>query len=171
MDVKNMHTLEQEFRESFELHADALFKYCSFKVSERELATDLVQETFMKTWVFLTEGGTVDSMKPFLFRTLRNLIIDHYRRKKSVSLDALTEDGFDPGVDETEELFDKLDGTRVKDLLRDLPQEYGDIIFMRYVENMSLDEIAMATGLTKNTATVRIHRGLQKLKKLFEHEY
>ena len=165
-----MQAYEEKFKEAYDLHVDALFKYCSFKVSDRELAKDLVQETFMKTWSYVAGGGQVDSMKPFLFRTLGNLIIDHYRKKKSVSLDALAEDGFDPGEDETEALFDSLDGKRAAELIKDLPEEYSEVIFMRYIEEMSLDDIAAATGLTKNAATVRVHRGLQKLKTLFEHE-
>lgn len=160
----------QAFEAAYEEHVDALFSYCAFKVSDREVARDLVQETFTKTWLHLAQGGKIDTFKPFLYRTLRNCIIDHYRKKKSVSLDALAEDGFDPGEDTSERLLDSLDGTRAKALLGKLPEEYADIIYMRYIEEMSLEEIAQATGLTKNTAGVRVHRGLQKLKALFEHE-
>lgn len=165
-----MQERETQFEEAYELHVDALFTYCSFKVNDRETAKDLVQETFTKTWIFIAGGGTVDAMKPFLFRTLRNLIIDYYRKKKPVSLDSMTEDGFDPGADETEELFEKIDGARAVALLRELPADYGDILYMRYVEGLSLEEIAPVLGVTKNTATVRAHRGLKMLKKLFEHE-
>ena len=168
--VITMEQKEEQFKEAFDLYTDVLFKYASFKVSDREQAKDLVQETFMKTWVFMEGGGVVDSIKPFLFRTLGNLVIDYYRKRKTVSLDALAEDGFDPGEDDTEGLLEKMDGAIAAKLLTDLPPEYGDVIFMRYIESMSLDEIADATGLTKNAATVRVHRGLQKLKVLFEHE-
>jgi RNA polymerase sigma-70 factor, ECF subfamily len=160
----------EAFEAAYEEHVDALFSYCAYKVSDREAARDLVQEAFMKTWSHIAGGGTVDNFKPFLYRILHNLIIDYYRKRKSLSLDALAEEGFDPGEDETGRLEAILDGTRAAALLRQLPEDYGSIVFMRYIQEMSLEEIAEATGLSKNAATVRVHRGLQKLKSLFNHE-
>ena len=60
-----------------------------FKVSNRELGEDLVQQTFMKTWIYLTKGGEVKNMKAFLYHILNNLIIDEYRKKKAFSLNFL----------------------------------------------------------------------------------
>jgi RNA polymerase sigma-70 factor (ECF subfamily) len=164
-----MKTLQEQFTKAYEDHVDVLFRHCLFKINDRELAKDLVQNTFMKTWVYLVEGGQIDSLKAFLFRTLNNLIVDEYRKRKTVSLDALADDGFDPGADESDALFDSMDGRRALALLPKLPDNYREVIFMRYVKELSLEEIAASTGESKNTLSVRIHRGLRKLKELFEH--
>lgn len=157
------------FTEAYHSHADSLFRHALFKVSDRELAKDLVQETFTKTWAYIAKSGTVESLKPFLFRTLNNLIIDEYRKRKNSSLDELMDEGFDIGVDNSESLFDTLDGERALALLRKLPQEYQDVIYMRYVEGLSPQEISEILGESKNTLSVRIHRGLKKLEQLLEH--
>ncbi len=166
-----MSTYERDFIQAYHDNADALFRYCLFKVSDRERAIDLVQECFTKTWSYVAEGKTVDSFKPFLYRTLNNLIIDEYRRKKDTSLDALVDQGFDVGMDPREALLDSLDGKRAVALLQKLPEEYREVIYLRFVDGLSFAEIADATGENTNTLTVRAHRGIKKLKELITYGY
>lgn len=82
---------EREFTQAYEEHADALFRHCYFRVSNRERALELTQEAFMKTWDSVAQGKEINNYRAFLFRVLNNLIIDEYRKKKSTSLDALLE--------------------------------------------------------------------------------
>ena len=76
---------EKAFLEAFESYSDALFRHASFRISDRERAYDLTQDTFLKAWDYLAGGGTVKQYKSFLYRILHNLIIDEYRKKKSSS--------------------------------------------------------------------------------------
>jgi RNA polymerase sigma-70 factor (ECF subfamily) len=161
---------EQQFIEAYNEHADALFRFAYFKVSDRDLAKDLVQETFMKTWSYRVDGGQVANMKAFLFRTLGNLIIDHYRKHKATSLDSMMEDGFEPASDNHDAFIDQLDGERALLLVKQLPDAYRDVVFMRYVDELSLEEISEITGESKNAVTVRVHRGIKKLQALYEHK-
>ncbi|MEK7642115.1 MAG: RNA polymerase sigma factor, partial [Patescibacteria group bacterium] len=83
---------EKAFNEIYAAHADALFRFCLVKVSDRERALDLTQDTFTRFWQRLVEESeTIDKPKTFLFAIARNAIIDWYRKKKSVSLDAMTD--------------------------------------------------------------------------------
>lgn len=97
-------------------------------------------------------------------------MIDHYRKRKpESSLDILEEDsGFEPGVDETQSMMDKIDGEEALKLLDRLPEIYKEVIFMKYVEELTLSEISEIVGETENTIAVRIHRGIGKLRKLYE---
>ena len=81
--------IESAYLAAFEENADALFRHASYRVSDRERARDLTQDTFLKTWDYLSGGGEIRNFKSFLYRTMHNLIIDEYRKKKSSSLDAL----------------------------------------------------------------------------------
>ncbi len=47
-----------------------------FKVNNRAISKDLVQDTFIKTWIYLVKGGKIDIMKAFLYHVLNNLIVD-----------------------------------------------------------------------------------------------
>ncbi len=152
-------------------HADfekGLLRHAHFRVSDKVLCEDLVQDTFMKTWVYLVKAGKIDLMKPFLYHVLNCLIIDEYRKKKSTSLDALLDKGFEPGSDDFGRAVDMLDGAVAVELIKALPVAYQKIMTLRYVDDLSLSEIALETGLTKNSVAVKTHRGMEKLRILYE---
>lgn len=140
---------------------------CS-KVSDRGVCLDLVQDTFVKTWSYLVKGGKIDIMKAFLYHILNNLIVDEYRKHKTVSFDALLEKGFEPIIDNSRRLFNSLDGKAASLLIKFLPEKYQKIMQMRYVKNLSLQEISLITGQTKNAIAVQAYRGLEKLKRLYD---
>ncbi len=139
-----------------------------FKVGNHATGEDLVQDTFMKTWKHLVNGGKIHMMKAFLYHILNHLIIDEYRKRKSSSLDDLLEKGFEPGVDDTEQLFNKFDGKALLLLIHRLPLKYRDILNMHYIKDLTLSEMSAITGTSKNTIAVQMHRGVKKLKSLYE---
>lgn len=167
-----MQQSHKQFIEAYERYSDDLFRYCFFKLSDREQAKDLLQETFSRAWQYLEKGINVGNLKAFLYKILANLIIDEYRKRKpNDSLESLHDEGFDPSFDDTDRWIDVIDGTKALKLIRDIPSPYGEAVFMRYVQELSLSEIAQITGESENTIAVRIHRGLNKLRALFYHEH
>jgi RNA polymerase sigma factor (sigma-70 family) len=106
-------------------------------------------------------------MKAFLFHVLNNLIIDEYRKNKPVSLDTLTENGFQVSIDDSEKMFNMIDGKTAIMLIPLLSEKYRDVISMHYLDDMPIKEIAEKTNQTRNTVTVQIHRGVGKLAVLF----
>ena len=148
-------------------HKKKLNSYAFLKVRNQAVSEDLVQETFTKTWKYLVKGGQVDVMKAFLYHILNNLIVDEYRKRKTLSLDAILEKGFEPASDASENILDMLDGEAAMQLIQRLPPMYQNVIRMRYVQGLSLKEISLITGKSKNTMAVQVHRGLAKLKQLY----
>jgi len=67
-------------------------------------------------------------------------------------------------VHDVDTLINILDGRSGLLLIQRLPEKYQKIMRMRFTENMSLEEMSIATGQTKNALSVQIHRGLQKLR-------
>ena len=110
-------------------------------------------------------------MKYFLYNVLNNLIIDEYRKRKNTSLEILLEKGFDPSADNSQTMFDVLDGKVLVILIDYLPKKHRQVLNLRYVQDYSIEEIAKITGQTRNTVTVQAHRGLEQLKVLYkEHK-
>lgn len=95
--------------------------------------------------------------------------MDEYRKRKTTSLDVLIEKGYEPKTRHSERLFDILDGKAVLLLIKRLPETYKRVMRMRYVQDLSLKEISLITGQSKNTIAVQVHRGLEKLKLLYTH--
>jgi RNA polymerase sigma-70 factor (ECF subfamily) len=167
----------QAFEEAYTHLSDELFRHASMRLSDRDRALELTQECFLKTWEYVQKGNKIDEFRPFLYRTLRNLIIDEYRRKKSRSLESML-----VGTEETdvevlmpadesntlEAAVDRFEGTRALKALQTLPDIYREVLILRYVESLSPKEIAEYIGESENAVSVRIHRGLKKLKSVLE---
>ncbi len=172
-----MDALEQQFTAAFEAHNDELFRHAVMRLPERERALEITQECFMKVWSYAQKGGEVREWRPFLFQTLRNLIIDEYRKKKAVSLEGLvSEEGESSEAllppDETNTLeaaMERLDAKAAIALLPELPQIYSEILTLRYVESLTPREIGEIIGESENVVSVRIHRGLKKLRQMLDH--
>ena len=148
-------------------YENTLKAYSFFKIHDRATCEDLVQETFLKTWSYLMKGGKIRAMKSFLYHVLNNLIVDQYRKRQTSSLDVLIEKGFEPSEDNTERQSNIFDGKKVIQLLKRLPKKYKKIMEMRYMRDLSLEEISKITKQSKNTVAVQTHRGLEKLKPIF----
>ncbi|KKU51191.1 MAG: hypothetical protein A3F26_03185 [Candidatus Ryanbacteria bacterium RIFCSPHIGHO2_12_FULL_47_12b] len=160
----------EEFLRAYDKYADAIFRHCYFRLSDRELAQDTAQETFTRTWKYIADGGDVKNIRAFLYRVAHNLIIDEWKRKKAVSLEELAEKGFDPKDDNNVDLANVFDAREAAKVLELLDKPYREVVVMRYIDDMSPKEIARILGETENTISVRIHRALKKAKELLNHE-
>src|SRR3989338_1326086 len=152
----------QDFERGLNSHA-------FFKVNNHATGENLVQDTFMKTWIYLVKGGKIEMMKAFLYHILNHLIIDEYRKHKTTSLDVLLEKGFEPSIDDSKGLFNILDGRAAILLIGKLPLKFQKIMRMKYVQDLSLQEMSLITGESRNSMAVQVHRGLAKLKLLYNH--
>lgn len=160
---------EADFYLIYEEYSDAIFRHALFRVSNRETAKDLTQETFIKTWQAVEKGQDIENIKAFLYKVASNLIIDHYRKRKEISLDFLKDSGLD-FVKESEHNIDFMDLNRVLAALNKLPEKYRQAVEMRYIEDMQPKEIAALLGKSENSVSVQIHRGVEQLKKYLGSE-
>ena len=170
---------EEAFKKAYEQYSDELFRHCSLRLPDRERALEITQETFVRVWEYIVKGKgeEIRSFRPFLYRTLHNLIIDEYRKAKTQSLEALVdaEEGESieallptDNTNTMETAINRFDGNMVLEKLQGLPDLYREVLVMRYVESLSLKEIAEALDERENAISVRIHRGLKKLRSLME---
>jgi RNA polymerase sigma-70 factor, ECF subfamily len=156
----------EKFIEAYDAYADAIFRHCYYRLSNHEQAKDIMQDAFMKTWNYIAKGNTVENIRAFLFKVANNLIVDYVRKKKDISLDELQEQGFDPGLDETERTQRQIDSRAILAVVEQLDQKYRDVVLMRFIDEFSPKEIAEILGEKENAVSVRIHRGLAQLRKL-----
>ena len=162
-------SMEQTFLRIYDEFANRVFRHCYFRVSNREKAKDITQETFKRIWEYFSSSGVMlQNEKAFVFRIANNLIIDSYRKKKEDSLDVLQEAGFDIGFDERESIMNMISHQEIIKLLDELDPKYKDAIVMRYIDDMSVKDMASVAGVSENVISVRIHRGLLKIKDIIK---
>lgn len=163
---------EERFLKAFDAYADPLFRHAALRLSDRERAIEIVQDTFTKVWRYLREKHEISSFRSFLYKVLNNLIIDEYRRRKETSLDAILEiEGVDEGMfpelreEPLEDMINAMDGQQILDVLHELPDMYRKPIILRFVDGLTPKEIAEVTGESENVISVRIHRGIKAIRK------
>lgn len=160
--------MEQQFLLAYDAYADALFRYCWFRVYDRNRAQDLTQETFIKAWKSISEGTDVNNIRAFLYRIVKNLIIDESRKKKEESLEALQDNGFEPEAQEHGQSADYLDGKIAIETLNQLDEIYRESVYLRYVEHWKPKEIAEHLGETQEVVSTRITRGIKKMREIMK---
>lgn len=160
-----MKNTEAQFNEAYREYADEIFRFCHYRVFDRERAKDITQETFIKTWKQMADGVEIKNVRAFLYRVARNLVIDASRKKTTTSLEDLAEAGFEPAA-ETTNHHDIIDGATAITYIQKLDPMYREVLLLRFVHDFSPKEIAEHLEETQNVISVRINRGLKQLKNL-----
>lgn len=161
---------EKQFIESYDKYSDAIFRYCYYRVFDREKAKDFVQEAYCRTWKYMIDGNHIDNIRAFLYRTATNVIIDESRKKKSASLDYIMEKGFSPSVDTRQKTENYFMGKEIINIVQSLEEKYRDVIMMKYVDDLSTKEMAFILNETEGNIYVMINRGLQKVKDIISKQ-
>jgi RNA polymerase sigma-70 factor (ECF subfamily) len=166
--------LERLFLKAYDDYADAIFRHIALRLGDREQARELMQDTYMKAWEYLSGGKSVQNMRAFLYRVANNLIIDTARRRKLRTVQSLEEmreeQGFDPPAEEDNSAKTNIDAERVLPVLQSIDESLRTPLVMRYVDGFSPSEIAELLGISANVVSVRIHRGMEALRSRLPHE-
>lgn len=146
-----------------------LLRYLVYFTSRRELAEDLVQETWLRV---LERAGQYDPrlrFEPWLFSIARNLAIDHLRKHQGATHRMYREDeaGANLPAPDLESPFlaaaRSEDAKRIGAALGALEPIYREALLLRFQEELSLAEIAQVARAPISTVSSRIHRGLSML--------
>ena len=142
---------------------DKIYRYCYFKMYDDQIAQDITQETFLR---FYKQGLNLGSDKelPYLYTIAKNLCIDHFRRRTTESLEEITEEVID---DPTENLISNL---TLRMTISKLPSDERELIFLRYVNEISIATICKITGLSRFAVYRRLSKSLKWLKEELKKE-
>lgn len=158
------------FKKTYEEQSDSIFRFCLTRVSNREQALDITQETFLRFWESLRGGKIILNNKAFLFTIAHRLVIDWYRKKKSISLDRILdgeEESYDlPDEKNTNNIEIGAEGRFLLEKINELELVYRDPVYLRFVEDLSPQEISNILNISANATSVRINRGLEELRKI-----
>jgi len=166
-----MKFVRENYEKAYDDFADAIFRYCCLRVSNREKAKDIMQETFIKVWERMTADGKSEilNIRAFLYKTAGHLIIDDYRKKKTESLDRLQAAGFDVASGGHKAIETSAELRGAMELMSELDDKYREVFIMRFVDEMSPSEIAETLGDSENNVSVKINRAAKKLREMLNH--
>ncbi|MBX2895520.1 MAG: sigma-70 family RNA polymerase sigma factor [Cyclobacteriaceae bacterium] len=164
---------EEAFEMLLHRHKSRIYTAIYMIVKDRYEAEDLLQDTFIKAVNTIKSGRYNEEGKflPWISRIAHNLAIDRFRRNKRYP-EVVLEDGsrvFD-SMQFSEESYEAKQlmrdtKSRLRDLIKELPEEQKQVLIMRHYLEMSFQEIADRTGVSINTALGRMRYALINLRK------
>jgi RNA polymerase sigma-70 factor (ECF subfamily) len=162
---------QQQFLEAYDKYAPAISRYCYYRVFDMEKAKDVVQETFTRTWKYMADGKKVENIRALLYRIATNIIIEESKKKKISSLDKIMEEGFAPFTDTRQKTQDHFTAEEIIVIIKTLNEKHRDVVLMKYVEELTTEEIAFALDETENNVYVMISRGLKLVRKIMKNRH
>ena len=172
---------KEAFAEIYDFYVVRIFRFVYLKTSSKETAEDITSDTFLRCWKYIkekSESGKKEIIKnnkigSFLYRIARNLIIDHYRRKKNMTVE-ITEEEQETIVDHKQdilaEISKKQEIEELREALGHLKDDYQEILILRYVEDLSMKEIAEITEKKEGAIRVQLHRATKTLEKVMKSQ-
>lgn len=156
-------------------YADYLFNYAVSRVSDAEIAKDLVQETFFAGLKSAKNYKGDAAERTWLIAILKRKVIDHYRKinsnkgKAEVRMtynsssetegDWLEEQVADPmSVLENSDIENEELGTAIQECISKLPKKQSLVFTMKTVQGMSTEDICNELDINPSNLWVMIHR-------------
>ena len=157
-------------REAFNLlyvhYLNNLYRYIYVFTKSKELTEEIIQNVFVKIWDRRASLENVTCFKAYLYRSAKNLLVDEIRRSQ---VQSKAEMALKP---ETEAYHEESDTHLIykqyyqiaQDAINLLPEKRRQIVQMRIMDDLTLDEIAERLCISKNVVKKQLYAGLQFLR-------
>jgi RNA polymerase sigma-70 factor (ECF subfamily) len=157
-------------------HQSKIYGFIYSKLSDRDIADDIFQDTFIKVIKTLKSNSYNEEGKflPWVMRISHNLIIDYYRKNKKMPMFRETEEFsiFSIMSDNVPNIESQLITSQVESDLRklilELPEDQKEVLMMRMYQDLSFKEISELTGVSINTALGRMRYAIMNLRKVID---
>lgn len=175
--VRQAQKAPDAFAELYDQYYPKIFGYALRRTANFETAQDITSETFLKAlrklWQFRWRNVSFSS---WLYKIATNEINQHFRKaeyKKSISLEELQEQGFEPIsphdperelIEVQEELRQYQDFLEIQEKIVRLPAKYQEVIALRFFEKKQIKEIAEILGKKEGTIKSLLYRAIEKLR-------
>jgi RNA polymerase sigma-70 factor, ECF subfamily len=159
----------QDFEQAYLSYADKIYRFLYWQTRDQALAEDLTGEAFSKAWR-RRDSFREGSVQAWLFQIARNLLIDYRRKKKEVPLDdTMTIIGSleQESLAVRAELADQI--WQMHKAIDTLPDNLRGVTVLRFIEELSVREVAEILDLSEANVRVLQFRALRRLRGILEH--
>ncbi len=159
---------EYAFVSLYNRHKQGIYAFCCKMLLDKELAADVLQDTFIRVYENRDRLLSTSAFKSWLYTIARNQCLNHLaRNKRSVPLDPNRHDKKAPitpigGLEKAEQV------ELVNYLLAKLSDEYREAVILREYQNLSYEDIAAITRSSISSVKSRLFKARRKLAKLID---
>lgn len=157
----------KEFDTLYQKHANELFRFCYFRLRNKETAQDTVAECF--TRFLQTESSVVKEPRAWLFKVCRNLMYDltirENTQKKTIPLEPEKTDMLSNEENLEQMVFNAENKAILQIKLEEMDRDTSEIIILKTWEEMTFKEISEIVGIEESAVKKRFYRGITTLQK------
>ena len=155
----------------FDIYADPMFAYGIKFISDRELVKDCIQNLFLRLMVHYQHLSEVSNVKSYLLISLRHELMRKIKQGHALSFDEDEQLKFHMELATAESMTEDAtddDTIRIKKVLTDelmkLKNKKKEALYLRYVQELPMSEIAVIMDMKNQSVRNLIHRAFQKLR-------
>ncbi len=161
------------FEALYTRHKGGLYRYLLRQCRDAAAAEELFQDVWMNLIRARLTYTVQARFTTYLYRLAHNRLIDHYRRTGRATITSLEEEAGNEAADPPDErerpqdeaLDAKRQAERLIQLIAELPETQREAFLMQQEGGMSVEEIAQATGVNRETAKSRLRYAMARLRK------
>lgn len=155
------------FGSLYDYYQPKIYRFVVLRVGRREEAEDLTHQVFLHAWQRIEEYRFLGfPFSSWLYRIARNAIVDHYRTKREATdieeVDLADATNLERDTDVLLQMH------RVRAALLELKDEHQDVIIMRFIEELSIKEVAGALDKTEGAVKLLQYRAMRELQKMLD---
>ncbi len=162
---------EEAFGLIYDHLAAKIYKFIYFRVGHKEIAEDILSDTFVKGWQKISQINSPAALSAWLYQIAKNNIIDYYRIKKETVNITDVENFLEDEVNPIDDTNLNIEQKKLLEVLKELPEEQQEVIKYKFFEDLENEEIAYIIGKTEGAVRVIQHRAITKLKELIKTKY
>jgi RNA polymerase sigma-70 factor (ECF subfamily) len=146
-------------------HGTALRRFVLNASRDPQLADDVVQETVLRVWQQAPQ--ITGSLRSYLFRTARNIMIDNYRKAQRRPREATERDGTDP-ADAADRVDDLLNKVLMEEALLRLSAEHREVLVALHYRRYTVQEASVRLNIPSGTVKSRAFYAVRALRTILD---
>ncbi|MDQ0848653.1 RNA polymerase sigma-70 factor (ECF subfamily) [Arthrobacter sp. B3I9] len=146
-------------------HGTALKRFVLSACRDPQLTEDVVQETVLRVWQQAPE--ITGSLRSYLFRTARNIMIDNYRKAQRRPLEAAAHDAAE-FADPTERVDELLNRVLIEEALLRLSSEHRDVLVALHYRRYTVQEASQQLNIPSGTVKSRAFYAVRALRTILD---
>lgn len=159
---------KNRFEEIYDANVEQIYRFLFLKLGSKDEAEDLTSKTFLRVWETVNRENPESGMKnprAYTYKIARNLLIDYYRQKResNIPIDDLVVEDKEKRPDEVAEIDSEME--RVRLALKELNDDYQNVIIWHYLNELTVEEIADLMNKSETNVRVTIHRAVSAIKR------
>jgi RNA polymerase sigma factor (sigma-70 family) len=162
------------FGELYKRYAGRVYAKCISMLNDEGLARDAMQEIFIKVLLNLSRFNAQSTFSTWVYSITYNYCIDLIRRKKKLNV-VFSEDvgklSKEVDVEVPDSVLLEIKQEQLREVMKAMPPGDKAILMMKYIDDLSIRDIADVLGKSESAIKMQIMRAKQKAQQIYKQQF